>query len=854
MKRKPLAFKNIFRWRAMGKWLQSVGLVCVGLALALNLHLPARGTLSHSVRLSQSPVADWIEEGKQDYQGGRFQEAIDRWQQAESAFEDDWPDRALVPSYLALALSKLGRWQEAYAAIDRSLEELQKTDNPATIAQVLNVRGHIEWTRGRASQALDLWQQAETHYQQAGDEEGVTGSQINQARALQTLGLYRRSRTLLEQVADTLEAQPDSSLQASALGHLGNVLRRVGDFEASQRVWQQSLEIAERLQLPVEIEVALLGLGNTTRATGKWEEALTFYDRAAAIATSETTRIQARVNQLSLAVDTERWTQAQSIGLQILPQLTRLPASRLAIDSQINAASSLMELANEPTPFVRPLEIARLLAHAVEQARTLGDLRAESSALGELGYLYERSDRTADALDLTERALTLAQAIDAPEVAYQWHWQIGRLFALRGESPEAIAAYTEAVGLLQSLRQDLVAIDPTVQFSFRDRVEPVYRELVGLLLKPGASQKDLKQARETIEALQLAQLENFFREVCLEVRPQQIDGIDPTAAVFYPIILPQRLAVILSVPGQPLSYYETAIPQTEVEDRLKHLRNSLHPIVPRTQHLELARQVYDWLIRPASEALTGIQTLTFVPDGPLRNLPMAILHDGERYLIERYGIAFTPGLQLLAAESLMPENLEILLGGLTEARQGFSALPSVGVEIEHIATLAPSQVFLNRDFTEANLKTLLDRLPFRVVHLATHGQFSSKPEDTFILTWDEKVGVRELKDLLEIRNRNESIPIELLVLSACQTASGDDRAALGLAGLAVRSGTRSTLATLWSVNDRATAELMVEFYQQLATRTSKAEALRQAQLALLYSPEFARPYYWAAFVLVGNWL
>jgi len=145
-------------------------------------------------------------------------------------------------------------------------------------------------------------------------------------------------------------------------------------------------------------------------------------------------------------------------------------------------------------------------------------------------------------------------------------------------------------------------------------------------------------------------------------------------------------------------------------------------------------------------------------------------------------------------------------------------------------------------------------LSYPIVHLATHGQFSSNAADTFIVTWDEKVNVKEFDRLLRSRAGDNQQPIELLVLSACETASGDNRAALGLAGVAIRSGARSTVATLWQVNDESTAIFMTEFYRQLAaSKSSKAEALRNAQLTLLQNPEYKNPYYWAAFILVGNW-
>jgi CHAT domain-containing protein len=498
--------------------------------------------------------------------------------------------------------------------------------------------------------------------------------------------------------------------------------------------------------------------------------------------------------------------------------------------------------------------------------------------------LYEQTRQWDNAQELTQQALILAQTINAPDIAYQWQWHLGRVLKAQGDinnsKPEevdssrkhkaavseamrasAIAAYTEAVNTLSYLRKDLVSINTDVQFSFRESVEPVYRELVELLLQSPQggepSQPNLKQAREVIESLQLAELDNFFQEACLTAKPVQVDQINPQTALIYPIILPNRLAVILSFANQPLSYYETSLPQSEVESILDQMQQSLRPTSFTQERLPIAKQVYDLLLRSGEDKLaaSGITTLVFVLDGSLRNLPMAALYDGEKYLIEKYNIALAPGLQLLQPQPLERQQLKGLLGGLSEARQGFSALPAVALEVNQIESEIPAQVLLDRTFTSTSLQSQLNSAPFPVIHLATHGRFSSKAEDTFILTWDDRINVKQLDTLLRSREQGELNPIELLVLSACQTATGDRRAALGLAGLAVRSGARSTLATLWSVNDRSTASLMVEFYRELGQPgVTKAQAVRSAQLALLKQPQYEHPYYWAPFILLGNWL
>ena len=189
---------------------------------------------------------------------------------------------------------------------------------------------------------------------------------------------------------------------------------------------------------------------------------------------------------------------------------------------------------------------------------------------------------------------------------------------------------------------------------------------------------------------------------------------------------------------------------------------------------------------------------------------------------------------------------------MTAPRQGFASLPGVAKEVERIAELTPTDVVLDGDFTRQNIEELVGKSPYSLVHMATHAQLSSRSADTFLLIWDDRINVKDLDTLLSKRC---GPLVELLVLSACQTAVGDKRAALGLAGVAVRSGARSTVATLWAINDTATVEAISQFYTVLRQEgTGKAKALQKAQLALLHSSTYSHPFFWAPFVLVGNWL
>jgi len=887
-----------------------------------------------------------IEQGKTLYNQGKFSQAVAVLKQALVVFQKEGNvlEQAMTLSNLSLAYQQLGLWKEAEQAISDSLNLLQYSQNVAkstdklkVIAQTLDIQGKLQLSLGRAEQALNIWQQAAAIHTQVGNQTGAINSKLNQAQALQTLGFYRRSLTTLTELNQILQNQPDSLTKAVGLRSFGDALQLVGNFQESEKVLKQSLAIAQKLGLSDQISAALFSLGNAARTQQKGntektrqitEKALSYYQQAAEQSTSPTTKLQAQLNQLSLIVETinkncspstsacqvrgERLPEIQKLLSQIPDQLNNLPANRTAVYARINLAQSLIKLSASGNK-----QAAQLLASAAQQAKDLGDQRAEAYALGSLGSLYEQTRQVKNALEITNQSLLLAQTINAPDIAYRWQWQLGRLLKAQGNLEGAIAAYESAVKSLESLRGDLVSINPDVQFSFRESVEPVYRELVALLLQSPnprgdnsvtpEQQKNLDKARNVIESLQQAELVNFFREDCLTGFPSQIDKVDSKAAVIYPIILPDRLEVVVSLPNAPLRHYSTLLPQSEVEAVFASLRKAIAPesvdpnlrgtpgepespqspapnhqpsgtetdrnragglVAKSTDYLPLSRKVYDWLIRPAEQdiAKSEVKTLVFVLDSSLLNLPMAVLHDGKQFLVEKYAIAYTPGLQLLDPNKpLTRSKLSGFKAGISQYRElklsgsekiiEFPALGFVEQELEKIKPQLSGPVLLNEQFTSTAIQKAIQSVPFPIVHLATHGVFSSNAEETFILTWDGSLNIDQLNSKLRSRQIGGKGAIELLVLSACQTATGDKRAALGLAGVAVKAGARSTLATLWFVSDQGTAQLMTQFYQELADPTiSKAEALRRAQVALMKAKPNQDPRVWAPYVLVGNWL
>ncbi|MEH1835384.1 MAG: CHAT domain-containing protein [Nostoc sp.] len=829
----------------------------------------AHMTAENSIVQSDALAQNLVEQGRKLYEVERFAEAATIWQQAISAFKanGDQLRQAMTLGNLSLANQQLGRWSQAEGAIAQSLNLLQTAQNLdpkdrfQIYAQVLDIQGRLQLAQSKAEDALNTWQQAVDIYTKIGNQQAVLQNHINQAQALQALGFYRQAEKTLEESTKILQTQPNSPVKVTGLRSLGNVLQVTGDLEQSRQKLQQSLEVASSLPDKQATGDILLSLGNTVRALGQTQQAIDYYQKAASAAFSPITRIQAQVNQLRLLLKTKQFKDFPALLSQIQTQLADLPASRTAISARINFAESLTQFKKDTTADTPSwLDIAQILSTAVQQAKSLQDRRTESYALGVLGEVYEQTQQRSDAQNLTQQALLMAQAIDAKDIAYRWQWQLGRLLKNKGDIKGATLAYTEAVNNLQALRNDLVAVNPEVKFSFRDEVEPVYRELVQLLLQPGEnsepSQKNIEKASNTIELLQVAELDNFFRNTCLNAQISSKKQDQTTAAVIYPFILPDRLEVILQLPQKRWLHYATAVGEEEVRSTLKQLQENLTKPHTRRQIQSLSQKVYNWLIKPAEADLADskVPTLVFVLDRYLRNIPMAALYDGKQYLIEKYAIALTPGLQLIEPKPLHKE-LKAIVAGLSEPSSGFSALPNVKLELEEIRSQVPSSILLNQEFTRSALQNRINSLSFPVVHLATHGQFSSKAEETFIVAWKDRIYVKQFNQLVRTIEQNRPEAIELLILSACQTAAGDERAGLGIAGVAFQAGARSTIASLWNLDDESSTVLMSHFYQELANKKlTKAEALRRAQLALLRNSKYERPMYWAPYVLLGNWL
>jgi CHAT domain-containing protein len=558
--------------------------------------------------------------------------------------------------------------------------------------------------------------------------------------------------------------------------------------------------------------------------------------------------------RVQLSIDSDK-ASASALWSQALQSVQALAVSKRSVFALIHLAriAQTEQLVNDDA------QLLQLLKQAEQRSETLNDARLLSYALGYQGSWHEKHKQWQQAEQLTAKAADAAQRNNTLESLYLWEWQAARLHAAQHRDEQALAAYRRAVFSLQQVRQELATSQ-----SFREQINPLFLSLADVLLQkarashdPAQTQALLQEARSTVEQLKSAELQDYFQDRCVANFKEKSQGLEQVAkktAVLYPILLPDRVEILLSF-QEGLQQFIVPVSSQVLNE---HIHDFRYKLEKRTtfQYLQAAKQLHQWLIQPLLPALHShqIETLVIVPDGALRSIPFAALYDGKQYLIEQFALATTPSLSLTNPQSLPASHIEVLLNGLTQSVQGFAALPNVKQELQAIhEQFEHSQVLENQDFQSSSLGNALLNSPYRIVHIASHGQFDRNPKATFLLSYDGRITMDVLEQYLSASKYRDQ-PVELLTLSACQTAAGDDRAALGMAGVAVKAGARSALASLWFINDQASSDLITQFYSQLKQGATKAQALRAAQLSLLKDNRYNHASYWAAFLLIGNWL
>ena len=508
-----------------------------------------------------------------------------------------------------------------------------------------------------------------------------------------------------------------------------------------------------------------------------------------------------------------------------------------------------------------------------------------------------------------------AGAVGDREVRLEW--RLGRMNGKLGRPAESLGAWQRAVRKVEALRQDLPIEDERGRSTYRTVLQPVYLGLVdGLLASADGSTEaqrkvTLRQVVDTIELLRQSELQDYLGDRCEvdAIKGGTVTVIARDVAVLYPIVLDDRLELLLET-SDGITRHRSSTSAQQVRTMTTRFARNLRS--GGEDHLSQAQQLYNWVLRPLEQDLArhGVKTLVVVPDASLRLVAVAAFHDGNRYAIEKFAVVMATGMSMTNTERDVPID-GVLLAGLTtpgsvvdklskgavsqllgpQAANQFGpptllasrsvrsmrgaavaladapsdaasrsaalrealSLPGVGKEVAAINKVASGTRLLDQEFTVDNFRREAESGRYSVIHLASHGVFGGRSDATYLLAYDDLLTLDRLQSLLRSDTFRRK-PIELLSLSACETAEGDERSPLGLSGAAIKARARSVMGSLWPVSDEAAVDLMEGFYRGLIKEhLSKAQALQRSQVELLHKPGFAHPFYWAPFILIGNW-
>lgn len=723
--------------------------------------------------------------------------------------------------------------------------------------------------------------------------------------------LQRGQYQLALETLEEAEAQSIATEQsARAHGLTGMMHYRMHHFERAQRLLEEAVQPPmtdshEKARWLAALADLLADQGNVVAAQQRYIESAQLAQGAPTLQTA------IRLGQAALLPHEHKLNELQAIAL--LVRSLEQPQQRAAY--AINLASQAKQLGASGV---------KTAYESLEQARVDAgnDARLRAEALRGLAQLYDEQSRTDDALQYNHDALVAARSVDAQDLLLDLESREGRLQRALGHESEAMLAYERAVNHIEAIRHDIPVEYHNGRSSFVDTLAPVYTGLADLQLRHAVSLNGeaktamLKRARDTVEKIKQSELEDFLGGRCAvqSAKKATVESLDTKTAVIYPIILPDRLELLVSS-GDEIAQFTQVIKADALRDLSLKVAKSFRK--RKDDYLLTSQTLYQHLIAPIAPWLQAHQArnLVIVPDGALRLVPLAALHDGQQYLIERYAVSTSPGLTLIDATPLHRRGIHSLIAGMSEpgpvisnlpkaffqnialasargttkaneasrelpmdieALEGERAidsermmndpefvqklktqlkLPGVAREVENLSSqVANNDRLLNESFTVENFERQVTQEPYSVVHIASHGVFGRTADTSFIMAYDNVIDMDKLERLLK-SDKFKQNPVELLTLSACQTAEGDDRAPLGLSGVAIKARVRSALGTLWPVNDEAAAKLMTQFYKALSSEGhDKVQALREAQRTLLSDSKLNHPYYWAPFVLVGNWM
>lgn len=426
-------------------------------------------------------------------------------------------------------------------------------------------------------------------------------------------------------------------------------------------------------------------------------------------------------------------------------------------------------------------------------------------------------------------AIELAESLPAYDLLWRYQWKLANLYGETGELTKKQRLLELAVAATQEL-----SVDPA-NVELKADLEPLYKDLARVYL----ADNSIVKGRDILNLLQISRLQSFLLENCFTGENKPLTTQAKNAAYIQTLVVNNGVFIIVKK-GNRFYKHFTPIESKDIQQKVLALRAALQDATTE-KYIVPAREVYNLLIAPIKPHLIGVEQIVLDSDPLLAAIPYSVLYDGNKFLIEDFAIAYSLGFSPVIETSQQPS--KTLLVGIDNPPAPWSQLPYAEEEIDAIAKTVPASVKA-QEKTFSNFKTI--QPSFKSIHIATHAQLAVDVRESTIVFGDREVSMAEFERVLASRTE----PVDLLVLSGCQTGVGDSRSVLGLAGIAAKNRVNKVLASLWGINDADTAKLMEQFYNLRQSGISEAKSLQMAQVRMLRSN--LPPSSWSSFVLIEN--
>ncbi len=682
---------------------------------------------------------------------------------------------------------------------------------------------------------------------------------VNQGYSLEAIALWQ----------ELLQSTPDSNLKARINLNLTITYVLRGDLHLAAESYQEAQKYApDTLETELITVEALIAL-----AAKDWEGAIALYStldlQNLTILNNLIDSYQGRAKQRKKLALTASWEEDEEqekywLALAIedeikAQQLTKKALEIASKEISISAAkiflrAGLLERTVSVLQASKITEETILLMVEVAQINPNYWIQTEAMAIklnnpdilasvwqAEAEY-YHKKGNLAKALHLLNKAhLTFTE--EGLSQNFSLYWTRARIYAQQGLWSESISNYQLALDKVARMRFDIASGTRLNKEELLEQTSSLYKELIAILLA-NPTQSHLAKVIETLQLFHLAELETHFAYPCELALSKANESLKAESALIFNIVLEDSVhQIVRFVDG--LQHKVIPISRQEGKSLIISLRKSLE-FDGSNEFRLLASKLYDLLIKDWREEFTKrkINNLTFINDSYYRNIPMAVLWDGNSYLIENYVINYSLGLDLLDSKENLVSN-PIIFASTKGSKWTPETLPFVKEEVNKITSIMGGTSYLDEEFTPQKLSLKLQSPEYGILHLAGHARFSSFENSQF-QTGTEPMSLSEFDTFLRARTAN----LQLLVLSGCQTAVGNDLAILGIAGIGVRNGIDSVVGGLWFASDLTSAIFIEHFYQSLLV-SNPSQSIRNAQLELIKSPLWNHPRYWSNYILLN---